>query len=302
MKSTPEFSIVIPTIGRPDKFRRAVESILSNNGVDFEVIIVDQSPDNETREVVDSFGCAALRYVRQNARGRGRAIGRGVCVAHGEYIAITDDDVVVESNWLTAAKQAFAVHRPCHAIVGRISPYGKKPGEDYLDPQSVEWEEPCLLDPLGLWKGFGANSFFRREVLEKAGGYDPRMGVGGPVGGAGDWELLYRILMLGFTINYCPEVVVWHDGWETVSVRERKARVYDQAKMAAHIKCWFEVGGPALRDMAAECGRTLGEGLRQLSHRHRGTAAYYFRKFGHYISGIPLGLKLAWEGRERLHE
>ena len=291
--SPPQFTIIIPTIGDPDKLARTVESVLQCEGPPFEIVVVDQRRDDWILRRIRGINDRRIRHVKRDSPGRNAEMNHGAGLARGEVLVFTDDDIIVRPDWLRNAAAHLAGAEDLDGIVGRILPYGGPPGADHLAPQSVEWSEGRLLSPLGLLKGFGANTFYRRAAFARAGGYDPRMGVGGQVGGSGDWEMLYRVIMRAGRMKYCPDVVVWHDGWETRAARARKAYVYDRARMAAHIKCWFEVGGPALRDMTALTLRFFFDGVKHLAHRRRGTAWSSFVKFAHYRSGVPLGLSLA---------
>lgn len=297
MRAAPEFSVIIPTIGRPASLRRTLVSLLATRDADCEVIVVDQSGADETRKLIEEVGIGRVRHIVQAGRGRGRAIAFGASRATGDYLAITDDDVLVQPDWLSAAKAAFQRHAPCDAVVGRISPYGARPGPGYMAPQEVEWPREQALSATGLWKGFGANQVFLRKAWDAVGGMDPRLGTGGECPSSDDWDVIYRMLLLGMAVWYSPAMRIWHDGWETKDVRERKAGLYDRARMAAHIKSWAEVGGPALREMTALTLRLFVQGVNHLAHRRRGTAAACFRKCACYLSGVPLGIRLAVQGQ-----
>jgi len=49
-------SIIIPTYKRPDLIKRAIRSILNQTYQDFEIVIIDDSPDDETEKVVKNLG------------------------------------------------------------------------------------------------------------------------------------------------------------------------------------------------------------------------------------------------------
>jgi GT2 family glycosyltransferase len=51
---------------------------------------------------------------------------------------------------------------------------------------------------------------FRREWLERLGGFDPRFDGGTPTLSGGDTEILARVLDAGGIIVYCPDALVWH--------------------------------------------------------------------------------------------
>ena len=294
--------MIIPTAGNARKLRRAIESLLRNDPKPRSIVVVDQSADTKTRDMIAALGREEIRYVQRETLGKSAAVNFALKMLDTPLVGLLDDDVIVESAWVRHALNEMDSHPEIAAVAGCIRPYenGKRPS--LVEPQSVTWTDTRELQARGLMKGFGANIVVRREALEAIGGYDSRIGPGTRVGGSMDWDMLYRLLRKGLRAEYCPELVVKHDGWATKGAREEKSRVYDRARMAAHLKCWFEVGGPALRDMAGLTLRTFLQGVGHLAHRRRGTAWSCFVKFGRYMSGIPLGLKLAWEGRRRKHE
>jgi len=51
----PFFSIIIPTKGRPDLIGKAIESVLSQKCTSFEIVIVDNNIDNNTKDVIAGF-------------------------------------------------------------------------------------------------------------------------------------------------------------------------------------------------------------------------------------------------------
>ncbi|NNU16645.1 glycosyltransferase [Parvularcula sp. ZS-1/3] len=97
----PEFSIIIPTYGRPEQIAACVESLRGLEGPSFEVVVVDDgSPEPvmiDPALYADDF---ALRVIRQENAGPGAARNRGANEAHGRYLAFTDDDCRPCPDWL----------------------------------------------------------------------------------------------------------------------------------------------------------------------------------------------------------
>ena len=265
--------------------------------VSFEVIVADQSDDFSILCARPELSDARVRVLHMDRGGKSRALNSAARVAKGRYLAVTDDDVIVEPDWLSAALHAFERHKPCDAIQGKISPLGEKPGEDYVAPLQTKWAQGQPLSGITVWEGYGGNQIFTREAWVAVDGMDPRIGPGCRCCASEDAEILYRMFMRGLKIWYDPSVRVWHDGWETADARRRKQRAYNRAEMAAHIKCWFELRGPVMKDMVAKCRRPLAQGIMHLTHRRRGSAKYEFLKLLWYLSGIPLGVRLALESK-----
>src|SRR5215211_3933038 len=112
MFAQPEVSIVIPTYNRSELLRDAVLSVLrqEDDGSSFEVVVVDNNSRDDTEAVVRSLMdeyLGRLHYVLEPKQGNAHARNAGIEHAKGAIIAFIDDDVIVESNWLTTLKQAF---------------------------------------------------------------------------------------------------------------------------------------------------------------------------------------------------
>ena len=97
-----KFSIVIATYNRADELPNTLKSLTEQRVSDsWEVIIVDNNSSDATREVVLEAARnfpVALRYVLEKEQGRSAALNAGIQAARGEIIAITDDDVRVDSS------------------------------------------------------------------------------------------------------------------------------------------------------------------------------------------------------------
>jgi len=91
----PKVSVVVPTYKRPHLIGRAIRSVLNQTYQDFEIIIIDDSPDEETEKVVKSFNDIRIRYKRNKIRrGFVGAKNQGVEESNpaSKYIAFLDDD------------------------------------------------------------------------------------------------------------------------------------------------------------------------------------------------------------------
>ncbi len=89
--------MIIPTYNRPSLVGRAIKSVLGQSYQDFELIVVDGSSDDETKEVVKGFGDRRIRYVSETGRrGLSNARNMGIRSSMGDYVALLDDD----DEWL----------------------------------------------------------------------------------------------------------------------------------------------------------------------------------------------------------
>ncbi len=96
----PKVSVVIPTYNRPHLIRRAIQSVLNQTYQNFEIIVVDDSPNDETEKVVKSFKDNRIKYLHNKEKTNlPKARNQGVRKSSpdSKYIAFLDDD---DDEWL----------------------------------------------------------------------------------------------------------------------------------------------------------------------------------------------------------
>ena len=89
----PTASIVIPAYNVAATIRATVESALAQSFDNFEVIVVDDGSQDETPEVLASFG-DRIRVLRGAGRGPSAARNLGAGVARSDALAFLDHDDV----------------------------------------------------------------------------------------------------------------------------------------------------------------------------------------------------------------
>jgi glycosyltransferase involved in cell wall biosynthesis len=97
----PLVSVVLPTYGRPDYLRRAVESVFTQSYTNIELIVIDDNEPlsihrRDTRDVINALRRLSnfrIEYLERRENGGGaRARNDGLAVARGEFITFLDDD------------------------------------------------------------------------------------------------------------------------------------------------------------------------------------------------------------------
>src|SRR5262249_10602681 len=116
----PLVSAVICTRNRPDKIGHAVESILTNIYPNFDLTVIDQSTNDETESIVRRIGEreGRIRYQRMNKSGLSRAYNLAIASTTGQYVAFTDDDCIVPTDWIEKIVKAFEDQRDGELMYG----------------------------------------------------------------------------------------------------------------------------------------------------------------------------------------
>jgi glycosyltransferase involved in cell wall biosynthesis len=236
-------SAVICTRNRPDLIGTAVASVLANTYVDFDLLVVDQSDEPRTGEIVREMAARRpkLRYLHTSTPGLSRAYNIGVRETQGEILAFTDDDCVAPQDWIASIVDAFATEPDADMLYGQVRlPESLRESPDIIPTLAID--RPRRLskrDGFRLY-GMGANFAARRRLFERIGGFDEIMGGGGPLKSSQDFDLQYRAYRGGATVLLRPEVQVDHYGARTQAQWPATLRAYgfgDGAFYSKHIRC-----------------------------------------------------------------
>lgn len=86
-------SIVMPTKGRVELVRRAVDSVLAQTHREFELVILDDSAKEEAREITELANSdSRIQYLVRNGTGVSEARSQGVHGARGSFVTFLDSD------------------------------------------------------------------------------------------------------------------------------------------------------------------------------------------------------------------
>ena len=111
------FSVVIPTLARPEPLRETLDSVLACDPPADEVIVVDADPTESGADVAASYG----DRVRVLPSPRGLTIQRNLALdaATGDVVVFLDDDVQVEPGLFAGLAATFR-DPTIVAVTGRI--------------------------------------------------------------------------------------------------------------------------------------------------------------------------------------
>src|SRR5438034_8399752 len=86
-------SVIIPTYNRARYLSDAIRSVVNQTFQDFEIIVIDDCSQDQTRIATDSFKDQRIKYLTHDSnRGEAAARNTGIQKSTGSYIAFLDDD------------------------------------------------------------------------------------------------------------------------------------------------------------------------------------------------------------------
>jgi glycosyltransferase involved in cell wall biosynthesis len=219
----PVVTVVVPTYRRPAMLARCLEYLLrqSVEPADFEIIVCDDGPDDDTRRSVEALAARhrhrgpSIRYLPVTAtQGPAGARNVGWRAARAPLIAFTDDDTEPDPRWLSEG--LAALKGGTDAVAGRI--------HVPLPPRPTDYE----LDASGLARAefATANAFVQRFALMRTGGFDERF----TAAWREDSDLQFALLTAGMTIRRAERAVVHHPVRPTrwgVSLSQQRKSQFD---------------------------------------------------------------------------
>jgi glycosyltransferase involved in cell wall biosynthesis len=300
--SSPHVSAVICTRNRGDKIASAVRSVLACDYPSFDLTIIDQSTDDLSRDAVAELGVdpVRLRYVHSTEPGLSRAYNNGVRRTTGEILVFTDDDCLVEPDWIVNIVKAFESEPDGDLLYGQVIAAGEGESDVQLTP-ALHLDAPERLakgEGFKVW-GMGANFAARRRLFDRAGYFDEMLGGGGPLWSSQDYDLEYRAYKAGCVILLRPEVHIRHDGRREAEDWPSLLLAYgsgDGAFYMKHIRCF----DPRALWLAA---KQLGGGsakyvVKRYVLRREDNGQFYLKGF---VRGARASFKYRVDRRTRLY-
>lgn len=182
----PKVSVIIPSYNHAHFVQEAIQSVLNQNYMDYEIIVIDDGSKDNTRDVVARYG-DQVRYIWQENKGLPGARNTGIKAAKGAFIALLDSDdtwlpefLATTVARLEAEPQLGAVHTGFYFIDEQGQRLPQISTETVPDAQMYD----RLLD----------GEFFvpaavvtRRECFDRIGLFDEAFR------GSEDWDIWLRV-------------------------------------------------------------------------------------------------------------
>jgi GT2 family glycosyltransferase len=297
-----QITVVIPTWNRPEFVGKTALSVLSGSYAGVQVVVFDQSTNDETREVMRPLESrhSNLLYVHTTTPGASRAYNLAARETRGDLLAFIDDDCIAPSDWLETMSAAFRSERDAGLVYGQVLGPPDWQRDSAVLPE-LWLTAPERLSRRGRFRvvGMNANLGVRRALFERIGGFDELLGPGAALQGAGqDYDFHYRACAVGATALLRPEVKVEHYGMRSMAQWKTSIRSYargDGAFYFKHVRC----GDPfALRLLVQHVGRLVAREALEPIRRKYSQADYLRALFG----GIRDSLRYPVDRHRRMYQ
>lgn len=213
-------SIIVCTYNRSKSLNRTLNSIREMDipvELEWELIVIDNNSNDNTREVVKEYQKKSqfqIRYLKEQQQGLSFARNRGIQEGKGKILAFTDDDVLVDRNWLKNIQKTFEKYNAA-CMGGKILPVWEKPKPDWLTTDLygnlalLDYGESIIyLDKPKIW---GANIVIKKSMFKKYGGFNTILGrTPCKLFGFEETEFLETLIKNNEKVLYTPDILVHH--------------------------------------------------------------------------------------------
>lgn len=225
------FSLIVATINRTNELQKLLASLDRQTHRDFEVVVVDQNPDERLLPILNAFRDRfEIRRV-ESAAGLSRARNIGLRTATGDVVCFPDDDCWYPNDLLANVNELLEANSNWDGIIGDSVDESGKPTLPWRDRSGQ------LTAPKCWRRAISYAIFVRSKVLEKVRGFDATLGVGAgsPWGSGEDNDFVLRALKAGFHIQYERRIQVIHPnlfrGFDAKTFRKRYSYALGDGKL-----------------------------------------------------------------------
>jgi glycosyltransferase involved in cell wall biosynthesis len=206
----PFFSIVVPTYNRATLIGKTIDTILTQDFDNFEIIVVDDGSKDHTDAEIAQYSDPRLTYFKKENGERGAARNFGRAKARGSYINFFDSDDLMYPHHLSTALELISRY---------TSPEFFHLGYDFKDPDLTitkrvntfddSVRERALFDNVLSCNGV----FVRADIAARFPFEEDRR-----MASAEDWELWIRLLSR-YTLHYSNVITTSVVSHELRSIR-----------------------------------------------------------------------------------
>jgi glycosyltransferase involved in cell wall biosynthesis len=189
MSPRPLVSAIMPAYNAEEFLEAALASVVAQDYDPFELIVVDDGSIDRTRAIAESFAKATV--ISQPNKGRAGACNTAIRASKGEFVCAFDADDLWPANRLTLQATFLSENPHVGCVLGR---------QEWINPPPWLGRDAVFGDLDGIPIG---SAMFRREVLDRLGGFDESFLH------SEDMDLLVRVRELGVEIAILPEII-WY--------------------------------------------------------------------------------------------
>jgi len=205
VNKNPLISVIITTYNRENLVLRDLKSVLNQTLKDFEVLLIDDGSEDNTRQVIQKIQKedGRVRYIYQENKGWPSALNIGLSNIQGRCIAFLDSD----DEWFPEKLERQIVFLENNKSFNGVTCYGNiiLDGKEKIK-LGVLKESNDYNDQLGnfvnaSFPAIPSSLLLKKEIFKEVGYYDEFLKL------STDADMMIRIFKAGFKIGVIKEIL-----------------------------------------------------------------------------------------------
>jgi glycosyltransferase involved in cell wall biosynthesis len=218
-----KFSIIVCTLNRAHAIAASLDSIAQAiyeaPEIEAELVIVDNGSTDGAPQFIADWAKNRdfhVNIVAEPRKGLSKARNAGMRAATGDVFVFTDDDCVIDRDYISIAvshhtNDASPVLRGGRVELGDQADLPLTMKTDMTITRRHMNNEPEAIkdDSLGNLI-LGCNMVMPRSIYVKVGDFDERLGAGTKLPGGEETDYIFRAYLAGVPVEYTPDLIVRH--------------------------------------------------------------------------------------------
>lgn len=199
--NTKSFSIIVCTYNREEYLKKCIASLLEIDYPVFDIIIVNDGSTDGTKFFLDTINNNKITIIHhEHNQGLSIARNSGIKRTAHDFIAFTDDDCIVDKNWLKELSEGFS-NNEIGLVIGQIF---------YINKNYKGYFPERIVSNLNAKWPMGANVAYRKSIFVTCGDFNNFFFKYNNE----DSEMAIRVIDKGFLFNRSTNAAVYHQAMD----------------------------------------------------------------------------------------
>ena len=175
-----KISVIVPVYNYGKYLKRAIDSIIEQQGVDPEIIVIDDGSTDDSWEIIKSYG-SRIHAIHQANSGVSSTRNRGIDESSGDFIGFLDPDDFYHPDKVKKQVDLLNSRPDCGWTYCDSKFYDDSNNTYSLFSEHYKYKERLALDGQLLFESLIPSNFIcplllliRRKCLDDAGFFDER--------------------------------------------------------------------------------------------------------------------------------
>jgi glucosyl-dolichyl phosphate glucuronosyltransferase len=214
-------TVLLPTFNGEDTIGRTLEAMskLIPPAGGWQLVLVNNGSTDRTQAIIDQWmPSLPLKLVWEERLGKPVALNTGLEWVQGDFVVMTDDDVIPDPNWLVEWRRIADQYPQLDVFGGSIVPEFEVPPPEWLvranwsivlyAATALDREEGVMApDEMDV---YGPNMAVRSSVIHVGLRFDSRLMKGPSALMGEDTEFVDRAVAEGLKVGFAPTACVRH--------------------------------------------------------------------------------------------